>query len=180
MYIENDNVKCIADICIKLMKIFINPKYKTRSLRHNIDDHCVITILGSMLDVKYDGKLLFGIREEKIDDVFFSPKDKFEPSDNKVIIRDDSIYISSEYSNYIEQIYTENIDYHHEFLDLPKSDIDMERIKFSLSNNEYLGIQTYYALQGKIPPAMYIRIEIGNVFSDTVISIADKILKVQL
>ncbi|WPK19025.1 hypothetical protein [Salmonella phage SD-6_S16] len=27
MYIENENVKCITDICIKLMKIFINPKY---------------------------------------------------------------------------------------------------------------------------------------------------------
>ena len=76
MYIENDNVKCIADICIKLMKIFINPKYKTRSLRHNIDEHCTINILGSILDVKYDGKMLFGIREEKIDDAFFSSKDK--------------------------------------------------------------------------------------------------------
>ena len=56
----------------------------------------------------------------------------------------------------------------------------MERIKFSLSDNEYLGIQTYYSLQGKIPPAMYIRIEIGNVFNDKVISIADKILRVEL
>ncbi|HGX4521665.1 hypothetical protein GNZ01_07170 [Escherichia coli] len=180
MYIENENVKCITEICIKLMKIFINPKYKTRSLRHNIDEHCTINILGSILDVKYDGKMLFGIREEKIDDAFFSSKDKFEPSDYKVIIRDDSIYISSDYSNYFDKIYTENVDYHYEMIDLPVTDIDMERIKFSLSDNEYLGIQTYYSLQGKIPPAMYIRIEIGNVFNDKVISIADKILRVEL
>lgn len=162
------------------MKIFINPKYKTRLLRHNIDEHCVITILGSMLDVKYDGKILFGIREEKIEDSFFTPKDKFEPSDYKVIIRDDTLYISSDYSNFLDQIYTENVDYYHELLDLPKTDIDMERIKFSLSYNEFLGIQTYYSLKGKIPPSMYIRIEIGNVFNEKVLSIADKILRVEL
>ena len=97
-----------------------------------------------------------------------------------MIIRDDSIYISSDYSNYFDKIYTENVDYHYEMIDLPVTDIDMERIKFSLSDNEYLGIQTYYSLQGKIPPAMYIRIEIGNVFNDKVISIADKILRVEL
>ncbi|AXC38887.1 UNVERIFIED_ORG: hypothetical protein [Escherichia phage CMSTMSU] len=45
----------------------------------------------------------YSVYEKKIDDVFFSPKDKFEPSDYKVIIRDDSIYISSDHSNYLNQ-----------------------------------------------------------------------------
>lgn len=180
MYVENDKVKSITDICIKLMKIFINPKYKTHSLHHNIDEHCRINILDTLLNLTYNGKILIGIREEDLWDASYSPNDWAEPSDYKVILRDNSIFISSDCSNFYEQIYTENCEYSHELIDLPKSDTDMERIKFALSDREYLGIEVYYALRGKIPPTMYIRLEIDHIFTDNIKSIADNLSRIQL
>lgn len=174
MYIENEKVKYIVDVCISLMKLFSDPETKQRRLVHDLKGTGRVIMLGGMLDLMYNGSLVIGIRDEDFTSAYFDEKVFNEPSDFKMIYRDGSVFISTELASFHNKLYTENPD-HYEFLDLPANDTDMENMKFSLSSTEYLGMQIYYALRGKIPPTMYIRLNIDKVFEDYIETIAQEL-----